>query len=57
VSTTTAEVLVAYSATSLTNLKVVDRVVRLVRELDLNDGSSAAGRRRLERERLETPAE
>ncbi len=49
--------LVAYSAMSIANLKAVDQVVRIVRELDRYHGFAAAGRRRLEPERLEAPAE
>ncbi len=50
--------LVAYSAMGPTNLKAVDRVVRIVRELDRYPGfDAAAGRRRAEPERLGPAAE
>jgi hypothetical protein len=49
--------LVAYSAMSGTNLKAVDRVVKIVRELNRYHGFAAAGRRRSEPERLGAPAE
>ena len=50
--------LVAYSAMSGTNLKAVDRVVEIVRELDRYHGLSAgAGRRRRGPDRLAAPAE
>ena len=39
------------------NLKAVDRVVRIVRELDRYHGFCAAGSRRPEPSRLEAPAE
>jgi hypothetical protein len=46
--------LVAYSAMSVTNLKAVDQVVRIVRELDRYHGFAAAGRRPAPR--LDAPA-
>ena len=50
--------LVAYSAMSLTNLKAVDQVVKIVRELDRYHGLSAvAGRRRFEPDALAAPDE
>ncbi len=50
--------LVAYSAMSMTNLKAVDQVVKIVRELDRYHGLSAvAGRRRPEPDRLAAPDE
>jgi len=49
--------LVAYSAMSGANLKAVDRVVRIVRELDRYHGLAAAGRRLPEPERLGPPVE
>ena len=50
--------LVAYSAMSPTNLKAVDQVIKIVRELDRYHGLSAvAGRRRPEPDRLTAPAE
>jgi hypothetical protein len=39
------------------NLKAVDRVVRIVRELDRYHGFAAVSQRRPEPERLEEPAE
>ena len=47
--------LVAYSAMTDRNLKAVDRVVRIVRELDRYHGFDAVGRRRPEPSRLEAP--
>ena len=48
--------LVAYSAMSMTNLAAVDRVVKIVRELDRYHGLSAlAGRRRCEPDALAAP--
>ena len=50
--------LVAYSAMSMTNLGAVDRVVKIVRELDRYHGLSAvAGRRRFEPDELAAPDE
>ena len=50
--------LVAYSAMSMTNLAAVDRVVKIVRELDRYHGLSAvAGRRRFEPDALAAPDE
>ncbi len=50
--------LVAYSAMSMTNLRAVDRVVKIVRELDRYHGLSArAGRRRFEPDELAAPDE
>jgi hypothetical protein len=49
--------LVAYSAMSGMNLKAVDRVVKIVRELDRYHGLVAAERRLSEPERLEAPGE
>ncbi len=50
--------LVTYSAMSLTNLKAVDQVVKIVRELDRYQGLSAlAGRRRFEPDELAAPDE
>ncbi len=49
--------LVAYSAMSITNLKAVDRVVKIVRELDRYHGFVAAERRRPEPPRIEAPAQ
>ncbi len=50
--------LVAYGAMSGTNLRAVDQVVKIVRELDRYHGLSAvAGRRRREPDRLAAPAE
>ncbi len=49
--------LVAYSAMSPTNLGAVDRVVKIVRELDRYHGFNAAERRLPEASRLETPVE
>ncbi len=50
--------LVAYSAMSMTNLKAVDQVVKIVRELDRYHGLSAgAGRRRFEPDALAAPDE
>ncbi len=49
--------LVAYSAMSPTNLRAVDRVVRIVRELDRYHGFSAAERRLPEASRPEAAAE
>ncbi len=50
--------LVAYSAMSMTNLAAVDRVVKIVRELDRYHGLSAvAGRRRFEPDELAAPDE
>ncbi len=47
--------LVAYSAMSATNLKAVDQVVKIVRELDRYHGFFAAARRRAEPTRLDAP--
>ena len=49
--------LVAYSAMGEANLKAVDRVIRIVRELDRYHGFVAAERRKPESSRLEAPAE
>ncbi len=49
--------LVAYSAMTGANLKAVDRVVRIVRELDRYHGFVAAERRRPERPRIEADAQ
>src|SRR5271166_1604392 len=50
--------LVAFSAMTGANLKAVDRVVRIVRELDRYNGAFAAlGRQRPDPERLEAPVE
>ena len=49
--------LVAFSAMSVTNLKAVDSVVKIVRELDRYHGLVAAGRRRPGPEPLDPPAE
>ena len=50
--------LVAYSAMSMTNLRAVDHVVKIVRELDRYHGLSAvAGRRRFEPDELAAPDE
>jgi hypothetical protein len=49
--------LVAYSAMSITNLRAVDRVVRIVRELDRYHGFVAAERRLPEPKRIGPPTE
>ncbi len=49
--------LVAYSAMSMTNLRAVDRVVKIVRELDRYHGFVAAERRVPDFSRLSQPAE
>jgi hypothetical protein len=49
--------LVAYSAMSGTNLKAIDRVVKIVRELDRYHGFVAAERRLSDASRLEAPAQ
>ena len=49
--------LVAFSAMSPTNLKAVDQVVKIVRELDRYGGAFAAEWRRPEASRLEAPVE
>ena len=49
--------LIAFSAMSSTNLKAVDQVVKIVRELDRYGGAFAAEWARPEAPRLEAPAE
>ncbi len=49
--------LVAFSAMSPTNLKAVDQVVKIVRELDRYGGAFVAGWRRPEAPELDAPAE
>ena len=49
--------LVAFSAMSPTNLKAVDQVVKIVRELDRYGGAFAAEWRRPEASRLDGPVD
>ena len=49
--------LIAFSAMSPSNLKAVDRVVKIVRELDRYGGAFAAAWRRPEASRLDAPAD